>query len=218
MKRILSKGRRSFQKKAETPRATETKAPADTYDDGIEDDSLYTDHPSIKNPYTHNGDDDDDDGGDNSHYRKVYEEVEQYYADTTNPVAKTRPSSAGKGGSGGNYPSYRSPVSTMTGTPTGTTTPAAGTTKADRAQQTRDLVKKFIADIWNRGELDLIPEVCSPSLRFNGNTGACVRAFEKLPDTLDLCVQYDFITHLFFPSFFTYNAFLTTTKSRLVRV
>lgn len=36
---------------------------------------------------------------------------------------------------------------------------------------TRGLVKKFIADIWNRGELDLIPEVCSPSLRFNGNNG-----------------------------------------------
>lgn len=38
-------------------------------------------------------------------------------------------------------------------------------------QLTRDLVKKFIADIWNRGEIDLIPSVCSPSLRFNGNTG-----------------------------------------------
>lgn len=37
--------------------------------------------------------------------------------------------------------------------------------------QTRNLVKKFIADIWNRGEIDLIPEVCSPNLRFNGNTG-----------------------------------------------
>ena len=36
---------------------------------------------------------------------------------------------------------------------------------------TRDLVKKFIADIWNRGETELIPEVCSPSLRFNGNNG-----------------------------------------------
>lgn len=36
---------------------------------------------------------------------------------------------------------------------------------------TRSLVKRFIADIWNRGEIDLIPDVCSPSLRFNGNTG-----------------------------------------------
>lgn len=36
---------------------------------------------------------------------------------------------------------------------------------------TRQLVKKFIADIWNRGEIDLISSVCSPSLRFNGNAG-----------------------------------------------
>jgi predicted ester cyclase len=36
---------------------------------------------------------------------------------------------------------------------------------------TRDVVKKFIADIWNRGEVDLIPEICSTGLRFNGNTG-----------------------------------------------
>lgn len=36
---------------------------------------------------------------------------------------------------------------------------------------TRTLVKKFIADIWNRGEIDLIPDVCSPNLRLNGNTG-----------------------------------------------
>lgn len=42
----------------------------------------------------------------------------------------------------------------------------------DRYAETRDLVKKFIADIWNRGELDLIPSVCSPSLRCNGNNGA----------------------------------------------
>jgi hypothetical protein len=41
----------------------------------------------------------------------------------------------------------------------------------DRYAETRELVKKFIADIWNRGELELIPSVCSPSLRFNGNTG-----------------------------------------------
>jgi hypothetical protein len=166
MKRILSKGRRSFQKKTETPNKKETETPADTYDDGIEDDSLYTDHPTNKNQFNHNDEYDDEDGTDNSHYRKVYEEVEQYYADTTNPVGKTQP--AGKGGGNSNNRSYRSPQ--PTGTPT---TPAStGTTTADRAQQTRDLVKKFIADIWNRGELDLIPEVCSPSLRFNGNTGA----------------------------------------------
>jgi hypothetical protein len=41
----------------------------------------------------------------------------------------------------------------------------------DRYAETRELVKKFIADVWNRGELELIPSVCSPSLRFNGNTG-----------------------------------------------
>jgi len=54
-----------------------------------------------------------------------------------------------------------------------TSTAVRTTPPPDRAAQTRNLVKKFIADIWNRGELDLIPEVCSPSLRFNGNTGAC---------------------------------------------
>jgi len=36
---------------------------------------------------------------------------------------------------------------------------------------TRDLVKRFISDIWNCGDISLIPSVCSPSLRFNGNTG-----------------------------------------------
>lgn len=36
---------------------------------------------------------------------------------------------------------------------------------------TRDLVKRFISDIWNRGEIDLIPKVCHPSLRFNGHVG-----------------------------------------------
>jgi predicted ester cyclase len=37
--------------------------------------------------------------------------------------------------------------------------------------QTRELVKRFIADIWNRGEVELIPVVCHPSLRFNGHVG-----------------------------------------------
>jgi steroid delta-isomerase-like uncharacterized protein len=36
---------------------------------------------------------------------------------------------------------------------------------------TRELVKQFIADIWNRGEIELIPKVCHPSLRFNGHVG-----------------------------------------------
>jgi hypothetical protein len=40
-----------------------------------------------------------------------------------------------------------------------------------RCDETRHLVKQFIAAIWNRGELEIIPDVCSPSLRFNGNTG-----------------------------------------------
>lgn len=47
----------------------------------------------------------------------------------------------------------------------------AGDPAFARAEVTRDLVKKFISDIWNRGELDLIPHVCSPKIRFNGNTG-----------------------------------------------
>ena len=44
---------------------------------------------------------------------------------------------------------------------------------------TRELVKKFIADIWNRGELDLIPDVVSPSLRFNGcvSVASCYSCF-----------------------------------------
>ena len=36
---------------------------------------------------------------------------------------------------------------------------------------TRELVKKFISDIWNRGEIELIPSICHPSLRFNGHVG-----------------------------------------------
>ena len=36
---------------------------------------------------------------------------------------------------------------------------------------TRELVKKFVADIWNKGDLELIPRVCSKGLRFNGLNG-----------------------------------------------
>mmetsp|Transcript_15905 Transcript_15905/g.36545 ORF Transcript_15905/g.36545 Transcript_15905/m.36545 type:complete len:245 (+) Transcript_15905:129-863(+) len=43
--------------------------------------------------------------------------------------------------------------------------------EAERNAVTRELVKKFVADIWNRGDLELIPEVCSRSLRFNGSVG-----------------------------------------------
>jgi predicted ester cyclase len=38
-------------------------------------------------------------------------------------------------------------------------------------ETTRELVKKFISEIWNRGEVELIPKVCHPSLRFNGHVG-----------------------------------------------
>ena len=38
-------------------------------------------------------------------------------------------------------------------------------------EQTRDLVKVFIGEIWNRGEIESIEKVCSPRLRFNGHIG-----------------------------------------------
>lgn len=40
-----------------------------------------------------------------------------------------------------------------------------------QSEQTRDLVKIFIGEIWNRGEIESIERVCSPRLRFNGHTG-----------------------------------------------
>ena len=43
--------------------------------------------------------------------------------------------------------------------------------QAENCAVTRELVKKYVADIWNRGEVELIPEVCHPSLRFNGSVG-----------------------------------------------
>ena len=36
---------------------------------------------------------------------------------------------------------------------------------------TRELVKQFIADVWNRGDLDLIPKICAKGIRFNGSEG-----------------------------------------------
>jgi steroid delta-isomerase-like uncharacterized protein len=39
------------------------------------------------------------------------------------------------------------------------------------AEVTRQLVKSFIAEIWNRGNIELISTLCSPSLRFNGHVG-----------------------------------------------
>lgn len=41
----------------------------------------------------------------------------------------------------------------------------------ERAAITRELVKQYVADIWNRGDLDLIPKVCARGLRFNGSAG-----------------------------------------------
>ena len=40
-----------------------------------------------------------------------------------------------------------------------------------QSEQTRELVKIFIGEIWNRGEIESIEKVCSPRLRFNGHTG-----------------------------------------------
>ncbi len=40
-----------------------------------------------------------------------------------------------------------------------------------QSEQTRELVKIFIGEIWNRGEIESIERVCSPRLRFNGHTG-----------------------------------------------
>ncbi|GKZ00470.1 hypothetical protein MPSEU_000999500 [Mayamaea pseudoterrestris] len=58
------------------------------------------------------------------------------------------------------------------------TTPNSAATPEQQQQEdspfndsTRNLVKRFIADVWNRGEIDVIPDVCSPQLRFNGNAG-----------------------------------------------
>jgi len=70
------------------------------------------------------------------------------------------------------------PASSTPGTPAAAAPAAAAAAPVSvpvpedsTTEWTRELVKKFIADIWNRGELDLIPQVCSPSLRFNGNNG-----------------------------------------------
>lgn len=63
----------------------------------------------------------------------------------------------------------------------------------DRYAETRDLVKKFIADIWNRGELDLIPSVCSPSLRCNGNNGMFPAKYSRVVS--DTSSGFDRIGH-----------------------
>ena len=68
------------------------------------------------------------------------------------------------------------PPPTVAPAPTGPTTPSATSSldmeeRESEIQSTRDLVKKFISDIWNSGNIDMIPEVCHKSLRFNGNSG-----------------------------------------------
>lgn len=40
-----------------------------------------------------------------------------------------------------------------------------------QSENTRELVKIFIGEIWNRGEIESIEKVCSPRLRFNGHAG-----------------------------------------------
>lgn len=38
-------------------------------------------------------------------------------------------------------------------------------------ETTRDLVKSFVGEIWNRGEIESIARICSPRLRFNSESG-----------------------------------------------
>ena len=75
-------------------------------------------------------------------------------------------------------PIVETPTTTTTTTTTATTTvtpPEPVVVVVDerevQIEVTRELVKKFISDIWNRGEVELIPTVCHPSLRFNGHVG-----------------------------------------------
>ena len=49
--------------------------------------------------------------------------------------------------------------------------PSDGDDSSATIEMTRELVKGFIADIWNRGDVDLIKKICHPSLRFNGHVG-----------------------------------------------
>lgn len=56
-------------------------------------------------------------------------------------------------------------------TNTNATSAVAPSSNEAAIEQTRQLVKGFIADIWNRGDIDLIKEICHPALRFNGHVG-----------------------------------------------
>jgi hypothetical protein len=111
--------------------------------DGDEDETLYTTRTGESRTTVPAGD--------------AYREVERFYASSNNSEATPTPMSTGAGApQAGAAPP-----------------PPPSAVEPSRCHETRSLVKKFIADIWNRGELDLIPSVCSPSLRFNGNTGMC---------------------------------------------
>mmetsp|Transcript_46544 Transcript_46544/g.113364 ORF Transcript_46544/g.113364 Transcript_46544/m.113364 type:complete len:374 (-) Transcript_46544:649-1770(-) len=66
------------------------------------------------------------------------------------------------------------PLPSSSTNPAGAVVEAPDRTYEDHLTQietTRDLVKKFISEIWNRGEIEMIPYVCHPSLRFNGHVG-----------------------------------------------
>jgi predicted ester cyclase len=60
----------------------------------------------------------------------------------------------------------QSPVAPVRSSPAGDESSSLATIEV-----TRELVKGFIADIWNRGDIDLIKKICHPSLRFNGHVG-----------------------------------------------
>ena len=55
-------------------------------------------------------------------------------------------------------------------TSTTTTYNCVDTSQTDN-EPVRELVKRYIAEIWNCGEVDLIPQLCSPHLRFSGTGG-----------------------------------------------
>jgi len=65
----------------------------------------------------------------------------------------------------------RTPDTSNNDTKTQVTNISFGDESLATIEITRELVKKFISDIWNRGEVEMIPKVCHPSLRFNGHVG-----------------------------------------------
>ena len=74
------------------------------------------------------------------------------------------------------YPNYQPTIDNAQGPVEGNISQTLNSTtdlemQAERNAVTRELVKKFVADIWNRGDLEFIPRVCHPGLRFNGSVG-----------------------------------------------